>query len=102
MTAPPTYTHLDGEFPLVLFFSFSGSMPKKGFKKKRLRLAQQPADSQAADPQAEMASGSASSEQKEVSLCQEESSSQEVGDLSASIKKSVFSFALGDHKLTSA
>ncbi|BAE57095.1 unnamed protein product [Aspergillus oryzae RIB40] len=33
-----------------------------------------------------MASGSASSEPKDASLCQEEGSSQEVGDLSASIK----------------
>ncbi|OGM45159.1 BTB/POZ domain protein [Aspergillus bombycis] len=43
--------------------------------------------SQAVDPQAEMASWSTSIEKKDVNICHEEGSSQDVGDLSASIKK---------------
>lgn len=69
-------------------------MPKKEFKNKRFRLAQPQANSQAVDQQAEMASASASSEQKEVSLYQKEGCDQEVSDLSASIKRLVFVIAL--------
>ncbi|EIT73259.1 hypothetical protein AO1008_00634 [Aspergillus oryzae 100-8] len=49
-----------------------------------------------------MASGSASSEPKDASLCQEEGSSQEVGDLSASIKKFFISSDFSDMTICTA